>query len=167
MHPSYVSWSAQVMDAGVAAEYDTPASLLANSAGIFTSMVNETGKATAAFLQNVAAGTADISGPAAAAAAAGASIGAAEGGPGEDTGVEARGPSAAGTPAVSRSGSVAQNGLFVAQKVLREAVEADQLLRHLVHFMEDKARLFPRIVVLAMAAQLNVHATINPPRPGA
>eukprot|EP00892_Ulva_mutabilis_P008206 jgi/Ulvmu1/5758/UM025_0012.1 len=132
-----------VMDAGVAAEYDTPAALLANNGGIFTSMVNETGKATAAFLRDVATGAADLAGPATAAAAAAAA--AANGGgsaaaDAEEAEAGLRRVSAAATPAVSRSGSTAQNGLLVAQKVLKEAAEADQLLRHLVTFMEDQAQ---------------------------
>lgn len=46
----------QVMQNGQAAEYGSPKELLANKNGIFTSMVNETGKATAKMLRSVASG---------------------------------------------------------------------------------------------------------------
>lgn len=123
------------MDAGVAAEYDAPAALLSNASGIFTSMVNETGKATAAYLRGVAAGT----------AAPGDAPGAGAGPNADGSAAPAvsRSTSAVDYPALSRSGSEAQNGLLVAQKVLREAAEADHLLSHLVHYMEDKVRIPP------------------------
>lgn len=121
------------MDAGVAAEYDAPDALLGNAGGIFTSMVNETGKATAAYLRSIAAGTADP----------GSARG--DGAPpsvdGSAAAAVSRTVSAVEYPPLSRSGSEAQNGLLVAQKVLREAAEADHLLSHLVHYMEDKVRL--------------------------
>merc|ERR1719272_2785783 len=45
---------------GRAAEVGTPGELLSNSDGIFTSLVNETGEASAAFLKGVANGEIDI-----------------------------------------------------------------------------------------------------------
>jgi hypothetical protein len=50
----------QVMDAGTAAEYDSPSELLRNEDSIFASMVAETGKATAKFLRSVATGSAKL-----------------------------------------------------------------------------------------------------------
>lgn len=47
----------QVMNAGSAVEYDSPAELLKNKSGLFTSMVNDTGKFTSKFLQSVAVGS--------------------------------------------------------------------------------------------------------------
>ena len=46
----------QVMENGRAAEFGSPRELLANKQGVFTSMVNETGKATAKMLRGVASG---------------------------------------------------------------------------------------------------------------
>eukprot|EP00884_Botryococcus_braunii_P007509 jgi/Botrbrau1/1675/Bobra.116_2s0019.1 len=48
-----------VMDRGVVADSGSPAQLLSNPRGPFSSMVEETGEATAAFLRSVAAGEAD------------------------------------------------------------------------------------------------------------
>jgi hypothetical protein len=45
-----------VLDHGLVAEFGTPGDLLSQSQGIFTSMVDDTGEATAKFLKGVAAG---------------------------------------------------------------------------------------------------------------
>lgn len=137
----------QVMDAGVAAEYDAPAALLADPSSIFSSMVNETGKATAAYLRGVAAGNGG-----GAVLPAGADVG---GVATADSNALAQSRTAStvggGAPPLSRSTSAAPNGLLVANQVLREAAEADKLLGLLVHYMEDKV-CWPRdcsVVVLA------------------
>lgn len=49
-----------VLDKGVLAEFDSPAELLRNPQGIFTSMVRETGEATERFLRSVAFGEVDL-----------------------------------------------------------------------------------------------------------
>eukprot|EP00955_Chlamydomonas_euryale_P070700 360832-Chlamydomonas_euryale.AAC.2 len=49
-----------VLDKGLVAEYGPPASLLSDADGVFTSMVNDTGDATAKFLKGVAAGNVDL-----------------------------------------------------------------------------------------------------------
>jgi ATP-binding cassette subfamily C (CFTR/MRP) protein 1 len=45
-----------VLDRGLVAEFGTPAALLSRPDGVFTSMVDDTGEATAKFLRGVAAG---------------------------------------------------------------------------------------------------------------
>ncbi|GAX80188.1 hypothetical protein CEUSTIGMA_g7626.t1 [Chlamydomonas eustigma] len=50
-----------VLDRGLVAEFGTPAALLSSPEGVFTSMVDDTGEATAKFLKGVAAGQVDLS----------------------------------------------------------------------------------------------------------
>ncbi|GAX80189.1 hypothetical protein CEUSTIGMA_g7627.t1 [Chlamydomonas eustigma] len=49
-----------VLDRGMVSEFSTPRALLAKPSSIFTSMVNDTGEATAKFLKGVAAGKVDL-----------------------------------------------------------------------------------------------------------
>ena len=58
LHTVVASDAILVMDAGRAAEYGAPASLVAKQDGIFSSMVDETGPSTAQFLRSVAMGDA-------------------------------------------------------------------------------------------------------------
>lgn len=58
LHTVVASDAILVMDAGRAAEYGSPASLITKEGGIFASMVDETGPATAQFLRSVAMGDA-------------------------------------------------------------------------------------------------------------
>lgn len=56
LHTVVASDKILVMDAGQAAEYGTPADLMVKPDGVFASMVQETGTATAQFLRSVALG---------------------------------------------------------------------------------------------------------------
>lgn len=104
----------QVMDAGVAAEYNTPKELLANKGGVFTSMVNETGRSTAKMLRSVAGGATTMRDTRAALA------------------------KSASRTAAQRAPNV--NGLQLTQQIVRDTKEADALLQSLVQIMEDQAR---------------------------
>ena len=118
-HPSGVSRAAdariQVMDAGRAAEFASPKELLANKGSIFSSMVKETGRATAKMLRSVAAGASTIS----------------------DTRTAAV---RRATESTTRD-APSFNGLQLTEQIVRDTEEAEAMLRSLVQVMEDQVRL--------------------------
>jgi hypothetical protein len=99
------------MDNGVVAEYDSPKELLSNKTGLFSAMVNETGRSTAKMLHAVASSASSV----------------------QDTQASLARKESMG---VKRAPTL--NALQLAQEIAQDAQEADTLLECLVCFVEDQ-----------------------------
>jgi thiamine biosynthesis protein ThiC len=114
------------MDNGVAAEFNSPKELLANKGGIFSAMVNETGRSTSKLLRSVASGASTM----------------------QDTRATLARSASAGVGRIPKL-----NALQLAQQIAQDAKEADTLLDSLACIVEDQVQPF---CVHQMVTQLAV-----------